>query len=88
MRIWFKVFADTRMVKSETIENYELDTRTHKVMAALDEACTKFDLGHPIWLESNVKEFQRNAKTRFRKDNFIEEIDFDYMEMHVIEEDY
>lgn len=88
MRIWFKVFSDTRLVKTETIENYELDTRTHKVMGALAEACVKFDLAQPIWLETNIKEFQRKSRTRFRQANFIEEIDFDYMEMQVLEEDY
>ena len=45
------------------------------------------DLGKPIWLDANVKEFQRRSKTRFGKDNFVEEIDFDYMEMQVLEED-
>jgi hypothetical protein len=47
----------------------------------------EFDLGKPIWLESNIREFQRHAKTRFHQDSFIEEIDFDYLEFHVIEED-
>ena len=34
-----------------------------------------------------AKEFKRHAKTRFYQDNFIEEIEFDYLEIHVIEED-
>ena len=45
------------------------------------------DRGKPIWLSSNVSEFQRHSKTRFRKDSFIEEIPFDYLEIQVIEED-
>ena len=28
-----------------------------------------------------------DAKTRFRQDSFVEEIDFDYLEIQVIEED-
>lgn len=87
MRIWFKIFSDTHLLKSETIENQEEDTRTHKIFQALEEACYRFDLGKPIWLDANVKEFQRHAKTRFRQDNFVEEITFDYLEMQVIEED-
>ena len=43
--------------------------------------------GRPIWLDANVKEFKRNAKTRFRKESFVESIEFDFLEMHVIEED-
>ena len=46
-----------------------------------------FDLGKPIWLDSNVSDFKRHGKTRFTKDNFVEDIDFDFLEMHIIEED-
>jgi len=88
MRIWVKVFDDkTHMVNSETIEDYSDDTRTHPIYNALEEACYRLDLGKPIWLDSNVEEFKRLAKTRFYQDNFVEEIEFDYMELHVIEED-
>lgn len=87
MRIWFKIWTDTHLNKTETIEDESSDTRTHKVFHALDEACLRFDLGRPIWLDSNIAEFKRHARTRFGKDNFVEEIDFDYLEMQVIEED-
>ena len=62
-------------------------TRTKKVLGAMDELCYEFDLGVPIWLDSNIADFKRNAKTRFRQESFIEHIDFDYLEIQVIEED-
>lgn len=62
------------------------DTRTHKIFQALDDVCVAFDLGKPIWLDANVSDFKRHAKTRFLQDNFIEEIEFDYLEIQVIEE--
>lgn len=61
--------------------------RTKKVFDSLDEVCYTFDLGCPIWLDKNIKEFKKMDKTRFDSDNFIEGIDFDYLEIHVIEED-
>lgn len=87
MKIWFKIWKDTRLLQAETIEDYSEDTRTHKIFNAVEEACLRFDLGKPIWLDANIGEFKRNAKTRFSKDNFVEEIEFDYLEMQVIEED-
>ncbi len=87
MRIWAKIFKDTRLVRDTVIENYEDDTRTHKIFKALEDVCYEFDLGKPMWLDSTVKEFQKHAKTRFTKDNFIEAIDFDFLEFQVIEED-
>jgi hypothetical protein len=32
-------------------------------------------------------EFQKRSKTRFHKDNFVDEVDFDYLEIHVLDED-
>ena len=87
MRIWIKEILDNRLVKDIVITNEENDTRTHKVFKALEEACNAFDLGQPIWLDSNISDFQIHAKTRFTKDSFIEEIPFDFLEFQVIEED-
>lgn len=86
-RLWAKIFKDNRLVKDTVIEDSTQDTRTHKIFHALDEVCYQFDLGKPIWLDSTVTEFKRHAKAKFRQDNFIEHIDFDFLEIQVIEED-
>ena len=86
-RLWGKEFKDNHMLKDTTICDDSGDTRTHKVFRALDEVCYTFDLGKPIWLDRNVDEFKRHAKTRFYQDNFVEEIEFDFLDIHVIEED-
>ena len=86
-RVWGKLFKDNRMLKDLTVCDDSQDTRTHKVLHALDEMCYAFDLSKPIWLDSNVREFQRHAKTRFRQDSFMDEVDFDFLEFQVIEED-
>ena len=75
------------MLADTTIYDDGDDSRTHKVFHALDEICYQFDLSKPIWLESNIREFKRHAKTRFRQDSFVDEVDFDFLEFQVIEED-
>lgn len=87
MRIWAKEFLDNRLIKDMVVTDNGEETRTHKVFHALEEVCRAFDLGQPIWLDSNISEFQIHAKTRFRKDSFIEEIPFDFLEFQIIEED-
>lgn len=86
-RLCGKIWKDNRLLQDKVVENSSEDTRTHKVFQALEELCYTFDLGKPIWLENNISEFQRHSKTRFRKDSFIEEIPFDFLEIQVIEED-
>lgn len=86
-RLWAKIFENNHLIKDTVIEDSGDDTRTHKVFHALEEVCFQFDLSKPIWLDSTIQDFKRHDKTRFTQDNFIEAIDFDYLEIHVIEED-
>lgn len=75
------------MLKDQTIEDDTQETRTHKIFNALNELCVLWDLSKPIWLEKNIAEFKKLGKTRFYQDNFIDHIDFEYLEIHIIEED-
>ena len=87
-RVWGKIFKNNNLVRDYTYVEESDDTRTHKVFRALEEMCLVFDLEKPIWLDSTVRDFQQHRKTRFRQDSFIEQVDFDYFEFHVIEEDF
>lgn len=86
-RLWAKLMKSNNLIKDITIEYPDTDTRTHKVLRSLEDVCYAFDLGKPIWLDSNINEFQKHSKTRFTQDSFIESIPFDFLEIHIIEED-
>ena len=86
-RIWAREFQNNKMLRDMVVPVPGEDTRTHKVFEALQVICDAFDLGNPIWLDSNVEEFRRQSKTRFYSDSFIEQIAFDYLEIWIIEED-
>lgn len=87
-RLWGKIFRSNHLLSDSVIVNDDPSmTRTKKIFAAVDDLCHEFDLSRPIWLDSNIAEFKRHNKTRFYQDNFIDSIDFDFLEIHVIEED-
>lgn len=87
-RLWAKIFKENRLIKDMVIINDSKELRrTQKVFAALEEVCQEYDLPKPIWLDSTINDFKRHDKTRFTQDCFIENIDFDFLEIHVIEED-
>lgn len=76
------------MMKDITITDDSEDTRTHKVLRALEKICEQWDLSVPVWLSSNIRDFKRTKKVRFSQDNFVnDDIPFDYLEMQVLEED-
>jgi len=86
-RLWGKIFKDNRMVRDTVIENGDYSmSRTEMIFAALEDICYEFDLGKPIWLDATIQDFKRHDKARFTKDKFIETIEFDYLEIQVIEE--
>lgn len=86
-RLWAKEIKDNHMLRDTVVADDSNDTRTHKVFRALERVCLEFDLGNPVWLDKTVTEFKRHAKARFYQDNFMETIDFDYLEIQMIEED-
>ena len=55
MRIWAKEWQNSHLLRDMTIEDTSDETRTHKVFHAIDEICEKFDLQHPIWLDSTIR---------------------------------
>ncbi len=85
-RLWGKEFRNNHLVRDTVICDDGTDTRTHKIFHALDAICYEFDLSRPIWLDSTIEEFKRHDKARFYQDNFVDSIDFDYLEIQVIEE--
>jgi hypothetical protein len=85
-RLWGKIWKDNRMLQDMVYEEESEDTRTHKIFRGLEEICHTFDLSKPIWLDSTIAAFQRSSKTRFYQDSFIEEVEFDYLEIQVLEE--
>ena len=77
---------DASSINADTVCIDDEDTRTHKVFRALDEICDAWNLAKPIWLDTNISEFKRRSKTRFTQDNFIESLEFDYLEIQITEE--
>ncbi len=86
-RMWVREWKENHMIRDTVIEDDSRDTRTHKVFRALEEACSQFDLAVPVWLDLTIRDFKRNARARFTRDSFVEDIDFDYLEIWIIEED-
>lgn len=86
-RMWGKIMKNNHLLRDTVIciSDYSL-SRTQMVFESLDKICYEFDLGKPIWLDATIKEFQRHDKARFTQDSFIEAIDFDFLEIQVIEE--
>ena len=87
-RLWAKIWKENHLLRDIVIENDDNTlNRTRKVFAAIDSVCYEFDLSKPIWLDSTIREFKEHDKARFSQDNLVDRIEFDFLEIQVIEED-
>ncbi len=86
-RLWAKLWKNNHLLRDMTVEDGSDRNRTKKVFDAVEKVCVAWDLPKPIWLQANIKDFRQRAKTRFSQDSFIESVEFDWLEIHVIEED-
>ncbi len=87
-KLWAKVVKNNKTIDDIIIENDNSElNRTRKIFQGLEDACYEYNLAKPIWLDSNISSFKKHSRTRFTQDNFIETIDFDYLEIEVIEDD-
>ena len=54
-RMWGKLWKDNHLLLDTVAANGDYSmSRTAMVFQALDEICREFDLGQPIWLDSNI----------------------------------
>ena len=86
-RLWAKEVKNNNIIRDIVIKDERVETRTHKVFDSIEKICNRFDLSKPIWLNSTTEDFKKRAKCRFYKENFIDEVEFDYLEIQVLEED-
>lgn len=87
-RLWGKVYKNNNIILDTVIciDDKKMPFEV-QVDQALFDICLKFDLQKPLWLKDNHKDFKQFMRTSFRKDHFIEQINFDYLEIEVIESD-
>ena len=54
--------------------------------AALTEMCKQCDLPVPLWLNKHVSEYNQFRRTVFTREHFMEDIEFDRMEIEYLDD--
>jgi len=77
-RIWAKITKGDKIKKSE-IFAYDGKYSNEKFNFYLNDICEQMDISSPIALSSHVRNFSSFNITKFKQDDFVEKIDFDYL---------
>lgn len=85
LKLWGKLIKNNKIILQEVAvfhdEDYQIELKK-----CITEICYKMDIQKPYWLPKNLDEYNRVKRTTFDQDNFIEEIEFDKLEVVVLEE--
>ena len=78
--LWVRVMRRQRILKHCTLPCDRIDPQD-----ALQAACQQLDIPRPLWLEKNSRDWASFGQTRFLMDAFFEPVDFDHLELQLIE---
>lgn len=87
LRVWGIVKKNNKILRDmvaeyEGEEVEEVDMLKH----CLSKICYEFDLQRPMWLPKNQKEYEDYRRVVLTEDNFIETIDFDNLELEILDD--
>lgn len=85
-RLWAKAIKNNKTIKSIDVKNGENISQELKLKKCLSEIFNKLDISAPIWLSKHDKEFMEFKKIIFLKDDFIDEVNFDKLEIDLIDD--
>ena len=84
-KLWITTVVDGRITRSLLADWSITHTEDKALTIALDGACNELDLSRPIIMKKHINEISLFHRTRFLPEHFIENVDFDRMEVEVFE---
>ncbi len=82
IKIWGKTIKKNKIKKSHTVEHYGRFSED-VVMDGINTICVEFDIPRPIMLNKHTRDINDFLMVKFFAEDFIEEVDFDRLEVNV-----
>ncbi len=84
-RLWGKIVKNNSIIADHIFELKVTDLSVDdRIKEGLQALCYHFDIQKPMWFSDN-DHINLIGNTRFMDHHFIEDIDFDYFEIEIIE---
>jgi hypothetical protein len=77
IRIAGSLIRKTKIVAEEIVTSTIEGSYQEKLKECIIEICYKLDIEKPYWLPRNLTSYNKNNKTFFDENNFVDKIDFD-----------
>ena len=87
LKLWGKLIKQHKIVRDVVLDMTLITDSAQTVRAALDDFAPALDIARPIWLPKNETDLTKFIITRFYPDQFMENVDFDWLEIEIIGDD-
>ncbi len=85
-RLWGKIIKKDHIIESLDVSTEKDASIDIKRKECFEKICYKLDLSIPMWLEKHTKEFNKFKRATFFADDFIDDVDFDKLEIDLIDD--
>jgi hypothetical protein len=86
-KVWGKVIKSNKILESIDIIDESKGSDKEKFKRSLEKICYKLDLSVPLWLIQHDNELRTFKRTTFTSDDFVEDVEFDKLEVDLISKD-
>lgn len=85
-KLWAKKISANRITNSIIVKNKEEIDLNAKRDKVFKEICSKLDISVPLWLKKHDLEFSQFKYVTFYPQDFMDEVDFDKLEIELIDD--
>jgi len=87
IRLWGLIRKNNKRIKDMVAECSDPGlTEEEQLFQCIQKICYDFDIQRPMWLPKNQREYNEYRRVVLNQDNFIETIDFDALELELLED--
>lgn len=84
MKLYGRLIRGTKTIKQAQVEKDDSQGTFHdRLEECLINLCKELDIQVPVWLKKNTTEFSMYHKTFFEREQFVENINFDKLEIKI-----
>ncbi len=88
MKVWAKLLTKQK-IKDDTVMEFDCDTRPEDMdtwQEYIGELCLALKQARPVILTKHIEQLVKHSRTSFSKNDFLEEIHFEKMEVEIFGE--
>lgn len=86
IKLWAKIKSNNKIIMEKLIEIDDSDNEEDQLFDSINTVCYEFDIERPMWLPKNQREYENFRRIILTQDNFIDEINFDLLEIELIDD--